>query len=172
MAYSLPAGVIWGILAVLVHPLTSLAQIMMIIAWMYAFTFGVLEAFALPFRPPSLAWQVPAHWLQGRTTWAQNLIWGMALGPGLITRNPYAGMWLLPIFLTFNHNVLTDIGIGILIGLAHAGMRVFGIFSARRHLDACGSHILTQWRWRVGDGLLLLFGAGSFTAAGLAVILH
>jgi hypothetical protein len=172
LAYSLPAAVIWGVLAIIIHPLTSLSQVMVVIAWLYALTFGVLEAFALPFRPLSLAWQVPAQWLQGRSTFVQNLIWGMTLGPGLVTRNPYAGMWLLPILLTLNHNVFTDVGIGVVIGITHAGMRAFGILSTRRHLDECGSHILKQWRWRVSDGLLLLLGAGSFTAAVLATILH
>jgi len=167
----LPAAVVWSILAILVHPLTAVSQVMLLVAWMYALIFGVLEALALPFRPVSLAWQVPAAWLQGRSALAQTLIWGTGLGPGFVTRNPYAGMWLLPVLLTLNHNFLANIGLGVAIGIAHGGARAFGILLTRRNLDACGSSILTQWRWRVADGLVLLFGAGSFTTAVLSMLL-
>lgn len=171
MAYIIPAVVVWSILAIVVHPLTHVPQAMLLVAWMYAFVFGLLEALALPFRPVSLAWQVPAQWLQGRSALAQTLIWGIALGPGLVTRNPYASIWLLPVLLTLNHNFLTNVGIGVVIGIAHGGARAFGVLSTRRNLDACGLRILAQWHWRVTDGLLLLFGAGSFTAAVLTMLL-
>lgn len=144
---------------------------MLLLAWMYALAFGVPEALALPFRPVSLSWQVPAHWLRGRSALMQTLIWGFTLGPGIVTRNPYAGMWLLPVFLTLNHSLVVDLGIGVAIGFAHGGARAFGVLSTRHNLDACGSSILTQWRWRVADGLLLLFGAGSFTGAVLTWLL-
>jgi len=171
MAYIIPAGVVWGILAIVVHPLTHLSQVMVFVAWIYALVFGLLEALAIPFRPVSVVWQVPAQWLQGRSVLVQTLIWGIALGPGLVTRNPYVGMWLLPVLLTFNQHFFTNLSIGVGIGIAHGGARALGTLVARHNLDACGSSILTQWRWRIADGLILLFGAGSFTTAVLTMLL-
>jgi hypothetical protein len=170
-AYMLPAAVVWGALALLVWPLTHARGIMMAVAWLYALVFGVLEILALPFRPPGLSWQVPAQWLKGRSPRVQTLIWGTALGPGLVTRNPYAGMWVLPLLLTFNHDLLTAIGIGVLIGLAHGGARALGVLYAHERLRGCEVPytILTQWRWRVADGLLLLFVAGCLAVPLLAV---
>ena len=171
MAYIVPAVVIWGVLAILVHPLTHLTQIMLLVAWMYALVLGLLEALAIPFRPLSLNWQVPAQWLQGRSAFVQTLIWGAALGPGFVTRNPYAGIWLLPVLLTLNQHFFTNLGIGIVIGTAHGCTMAIGVLLTRQNLDTCGSGILMQWRWRVADGLILLFGAGSFTAAVLTILL-
>jgi len=36
-------------------------------------------------------------------------------------RNPYAGIWLLPILLTLTHNFLANIGLGIAIGMVQGG---------------------------------------------------
>jgi hypothetical protein len=172
LAYTLPAGIIWGLLALVVHPLASLSQWWLLAALVYALIFGLSEALALPLRSPSLTWQVPAQWLRNRPASVQTLIWGITLGPGFVTRNPYAGMWLLPLFLAFNQPLLASVGIGIAIGIAHGGSRSFGILAARSKLDACGSIILTQWRWRVTDGLLLLFGSGYLAVSVLTIFLE
>jgi hypothetical protein len=171
MAYIIPAVVVWGVLAIVVHSLTHLPLIMLLVAWMYALVLGLLEALAISFRPLSLNWQVPAQWLQSRSAFAQTLIWGTALGPGFVTRNPYAGIWLLPVMLTLNQHIFTNLGIGIVIGIAHGGARAIGVLLTRQNLDTCGSGILKQWRWRVADGLMLLFGAGCFTATVLTILL-
>lgn len=171
IAYIIPAVIVWGVLAIVVHPLAHLALIMPFVAWMYALVLGLLEALAIPFRPLSLSWQVPAQWLQGRSAFAQTLIWGVTLGPGFVTRNPYAGMWLLVVMLTLNQHIFTTLGIGIVIGIAHGGARAIGILIKRQNLDACGSGILKQWRWRTADGYILLFGAGCFTATVLSMLL-
>lgn len=144
---------------------------MLLLALIYALVFGVLETLTLPFRQLSSSWQVPAQWLIGRSARAQTLIWGAALGPGLVTRNPYAGIWLLPVVLTINHSFLFDVGFGLLIGAAHGTARAFSILRTSRNPDADGLRIvLTQWRWRVADGFLLLLGGGGFAAAVLAMV--
>lgn len=147
---------------------------MAVAAGLYALVFGLLETLAVPVQQLGLAWQVPAQWLRGRSALAQTLIWGTTLGPGLMTRNPYAGMWLLPILLTISQHFWVNVGIGILIGLAHGSARALGIARLHNNLGACevGITLLMQWRWRVADGCLLLLAAGSFTAAALAFIAH
>jgi hypothetical protein len=173
-AYALPAAIVWGAIAIIVHPLTRVSMLMLLAGGIYALVFGSLEVLAIPFRQLSSTWQVPAQWLQGRSALAQSLIWGVALGPGLATRNPYAGMWLLPVLLMVNSNLWIDMGIGVLIGLTHGGARALEVLKMRRNVPACGLEftLLTQWRWRVADGLLLLVGAGCFAAFLLPILSH
>ncbi|HET8908269.1 MAG TPA: hypothetical protein VFN11_15035, partial [Ktedonobacterales bacterium] len=115
----------------------------------------------------------PAQWLQGRTALAQTLIWGTALGPGLITWNPYAGMWFLLIVLTWSRDALAVVVLGMCIGLVHGVTRALAILYAHRNRGVCGIGFgLTQWRWRVADGSLLLGAAGSCIALALHGVLH
>ncbi|MDQ6660024.1 MAG: hypothetical protein M3Z24_03550 [Chloroflexota bacterium] len=100
----------------------------------------------------------------------QTLIWGMTLGPGFMTRNPYAGIWLLPVFLTLHHNLLINVAIGLIIGITHGTARAFGVIYTHRNLDTCGLSILTQWRWRIVDGLMLLLVAGYLTTYVLPML--
>lgn len=48
---------------------------------------------------------------------------------GLITRNPYAGMWLLPFLLALSHPLLTTIFLGAAIGTIHGAARAGGTHS-------------------------------------------
>ncbi len=50
-------------------------------------------------RLPGSNWAVPSRWIAGRGNLGRTLIWGLTLGPGLMTRNSYAGMLLLPVLL-------------------------------------------------------------------------
>ncbi len=61
--------------------------------------FGLCEVLRIPFRQLGLSWQVPGSWVTGRTAVTQTIIWGACLGPGLMTKNPYAGTWMLPLLL-------------------------------------------------------------------------
>ncbi len=150
----------------MLQPLGAVSLAISLIAGIYALVFGMCEALGLPFRPFGLAWQVPAHWLKGRSARMQALIWGACLGPGLLTRNPYAGMWLLPLLLPLIHGRFAAMSVGIAIGVAHGGGRAFGVLRNRKHLNgSCtDSIILTQWRWRLVDGLALLLVAGSLAS--------
>ncbi len=143
-------------LSVVLWPLGSVPILVTLVAWVYAFTFGILETLGLPIQAPGLAWQVPAQWIRGRSATMQTLTWGACLGPGLVTRNPYAGMWLLPLLTVLDHNLLTAIFIGMAIGVAHGGARAIGVLSNRRHLKVSCNHLVilgVQWRWQFMDGL-------------------
>ncbi len=65
----------------------------------YAVTYGLAETMRLPLRAPESRWQVPSTWVAGRTSQKRAVVWGVMLGPGVLTRNPYAGMWLVPLLL-------------------------------------------------------------------------
>src|SRR5256885_2225457 len=64
----------------------------------YAACYGVLEAAGrLTLAAPGSRWQVPQTMVAGVPGWRRIAVWGSILGPGFLTRNPYAGFGLLPI---------------------------------------------------------------------------
>lgn len=139
----------------------------MLLAWLYALGFGLFEVLGLPVRVPSLSWQVPATWVKGKSATTQTIIWGTLLGPGFVTRNPYAGIWLLPLLLGLNQNLLAAIGIGAAVGFTHGGARAFGIISNRTCVKDLNAHLSVlgrQWYWKYVDGLTLLMATGGLTA--------
>lgn len=120
----------------------------------------------IPFRQIGFNWQVPASWIKGRTTGTQTIIWGFCLGPGLITKNPYAGTWILPLLLTLAPNTLWALCMGAAIGVAHGGGRALGILRNRKKVEGLCIPIMVQdlWRWQFVDGMLLLLVGASLAA--------
>lgn len=148
-------------------PLDGILGVVTLVAWLYALVFGIAETFGLPLRAPSLAWQVPAQWIKGRSPMVQTATWGALLGTGLVTRNPYAGMWLLPLLIALNHDLHTAMAIGMAVGIAHGGARALGVLNNRRHMGTNCSHLMilgAQVRWKYRDGLALLLAAGALAA--------
>lgn len=97
----------------------------------------------------------------------QTVIWGACLGPGVITRNLYAGMWLLPFLILLNNNLFTAIIIGMAIGVAHGSTRALGVLHNRKQMEKNCTHLLilgTQLHWKYIDGLVLLLAAGTLIA--------
>ncbi len=172
-AYILPAAALWGTLSVILEPLEQVHLLMPLIASIYALGFGVIETLSLPFRTPSLAWQVPEQWLQGRSEVAQAIIWGITLGPGWITVNPYAGIWLLPLLTTLGRNLLMAVVVTGIAGAIHGGARAIGVLRNSGQVGGSCSHLLIlgqQLSWRRRDGLILLLVAGTLAAYLLTIL--
>ena len=170
-AYIFPAALVWGGLAALFWLLGHVPLLVPLLALAYTLWFGAHEALGLPQQVPSLAWQMPSGWINRRSPILQALTWGTMLGPGLVTRNPYAGMWLLPLLLALNTNLLMAILVGLAIGAAHGGARALGVLSNREQMDddmdyAYLSILGAQLRWLYLDGLLLLLAAYSLSLLG------
>lgn len=165
VAYVLPAGIIWGVIGTVLVPVREFPWLPFV-AWTYALWFGICEAVGLPFRSLTSTWQVPAQWLQGHSNLAQTFLWGFYLGPGLVTRNPYAGIWLLPLLIPLIHNQFVSIALSVAIGVAHGATRALGVLWNWKSLGDSCSHelVLTQWRWRFIDGIAMLLVAGVLTA--------
>jgi hypothetical protein len=118
-------------------------------------------------RLPNLKWQVPARWIANAKPSRQILIWGALLGPGLVTSNPFATMWLVPIVLCLTGSTILGAEVGLIAGAVHGFARAAGILIAMRN-PQCSLRpellpLLTM-RWRVIDGLALLFSAGALTS--------
>ncbi len=142
-------------------------------AWVYALGFGIFETFAIPIRAPSVEWQVPASWIKRHPKVLQTVTWGALLGPGMVTKNPYAGIWLLPLLITLNHSLYMAIVIGVAVGVAHGSTRALGVLNNLRHIETNCSHLLIlgeQLRWLYRDGLALLLAAGALAAYTLTLL--
>lgn len=173
IAYVIPATIIWGLLGVVLWPLDNIPLLVSLVAWIYTLVFGLLEILGIPFRVPGLRWQVPSSWIKGHPSQVQTIVWGATLGPGLLTVNPYAGMWLLPFLVALNHGLFASIIIAIAIGIAHGSARAVGILSNRRHMDTGCGHLLimaAQLRWQYIDGLALLLATGGLAAYVISLL--
>lgn len=167
--YVLPAMLVWSLLGLFIHSLALLPLIVVSVGLLYALLYGVIEAFGLPVRAPSLTWQVPQTWVKERSPTARAMIWGVSLGPGLITRNPYAGMWLLLPLIALSPGLLA----AALVGAFHGASRAVAILRTRHYLGQDNGHLLmmgSQLRWRLIDGFVLLFASGVLMAYAILLI--
>jgi hypothetical protein len=160
LAYAVPAALVWAPVGLLLGAVHS-SNAVLIAALAYCTLFGLSEALALRLHAPTSTWQVPAEWVIGKGRVAKTMTWGVLLGPGIVTRNPYAAMWLIPLLLALAGNPLAGLVAGAAVGVAHGTFRALGILDNAIHLGAdvhCA--LLAYFRWRLIDGLVLLFLAG------------
>ena len=197
-AYAVPAAAAWAALGLGLSalapivipglPLTglSLGLTALAAAVGYGGYFGVLESWGRRgLSPPRRGWQVPQTLLIEAPVWRRVLIWGAILGPGFLTRNPYAGFGFLPIALASMRGTGAGIVLGALIGLGHGGARAMALLRDVRpspivpiaapagvgsavavptHLDV----VLKTMYWRRIDGVALLAAAAAAFAACLS----
>lgn len=149
----------------MLRSLGGIILVILLVTCCYAAVFGTCEVLGIPFRQLGLAWQVPNQWLHGRSSIMQTLIWGVCLGPGFITRNPYAGIWVLPLLLILTPNWMTAMMLGIAVGFAHGCGRAIGVLKNQCKLEETCSPmmIVKQMRWKFLDGCALLIIAGGLT---------
>jgi hypothetical protein len=130
----------------------------------YAALYGLGELFAPRPRVPGTSWQVPRDWVRQKRLSARAWVWGATLGPGLMTRNPLAGMWLLPLFLLQTGGAMAGLVAGAAAGALHGAGRAVGVIRqirAGEHYDYYES-TARMFRWRYLDGMLLLAVVGVF----------
>jgi hypothetical protein len=150
------------------------ARIALVLTAGYAACYGLVEATGqlggqLRLRPPGTRWQVPQEMVTGVSRRRRILVWGSVLGPGFLTRNPYAGFGLLPIAVAAAGGVRAAIALAAAIGLAHGSGRALALLRDARPGRAAAADpmllVLTSMRWRTLDGLFLLLIAGTAIAA-------
>lgn len=144
--------------------LSGLALILMTGYTMYYGLMEITGRYGLP--PPGLTWQVPARWVSHAPKWRRTVVWGSLLGPGFVTRNPYAGFGLLPLAVASMGELRGGIALAMTLGMLHGLGRAFALL---RHVRDVASpnymdSIVKSMRWRTCDGFALL------TVAGIAVV--
>ena len=130
----MPAVVIWALLGVLLGAL-PLAGPALVAAAVYGCYYGAVEVSGrrgLP--PPGRRWQVPQTMLLGAPPRRRVLVWGAVLGPGLLTRNPYAGFGVLPLAAAAMGGPAAGLALGAAMGAAHGTARAAALLRDVREL--------------------------------------
>jgi hypothetical protein len=157
-AYTVPAVLVWMLIGAVLTSL-PLAVFGLAGAIGYGCYYGLIELTGARGLPaPGRRWQVPQTMLINVSPRRRVLVWGAILGPGLVTRNPYAGFGVLPLALAamrLDGPGLTGLGLtglgltglglstagipaglalGAAIGVAHGGARAIALLRDVREL--------------------------------------
>jgi hypothetical protein len=162
LSYVLPAAGVWALLGLALGAL-PIASAAIVAAAVYGCGYGVVEASGM-IRPaaPGRRWQVPQDMVPGGSGGRRVALWGAILGPGLLTRNPYASFGMLVVLAATVGGLPTAVWVGALIGAAHASGRAFALLrDSASPQDEPFALLLRSLRWRVLDGLALLAVAGA-----------
>jgi hypothetical protein len=103
------------------------AHAAVVIAAIYGCGYGAAELWGLPWPAPGRRWQVPQDLLIGAGGRPRLVVWGTILGPGFLTRNPYAGFGMLLLLAASIGSLPAAVIVAAAIGAAHAGGRAFAL---------------------------------------------
>ena len=162
-AYIGPALVTWAVIGLVLNwlPLSSAALPAIVV---YALFYGVLETAGRAVPPaPGSTWQVPSSWVRNVSGWRRIMVWGAMLGPGFITRNPYAGFGLLVLVVAAAGSIHNGVPLAAAIGLAHAAGRFLALIRDTHQPNTAAGYlqvVLRNMRWRMADGYALLLIGG------------
>jgi hypothetical protein len=174
-AYAVPAAASWALLGLAVCAL-PLAPAAAVLTAVYGCGYGAVEISGLA-RPaaPGRTWQVPQDLLLGVSGRRRVLIWGSILGPGFLTRNPFAGFAALVLLVAAaarpaGGSLVAAVCIAALVGAVHGAGRAIALLrDSEIRPDDPIALLLRSIRWRIADGyaLLLTGGAAIVTAVSL-----
>src|SRR5262249_34846012 len=167
-AYAVPAVAVWTAIGACLGAL-PLARVALPLTAAYAAGYGLIEAAGkLGLPAPGTTWQVPQTMVKGVSRWRRILGWGSGLGPGFATRNPHAGLGLLPLAVAAAGSVRAAALTAAAIGLAHGTGRALALLRDARPGASAGADpmrlVLTSMYWRTFDGYALLVIAGAAVA--------
>jgi hypothetical protein len=165
-AYVVPAAVIWTAAGLLLTAL-PIATVALLAVAAYGLLYGLAEVSgASRLAVPGRAWQVPQDMMIGAGGRRRLLVWGLILGPGFLTRNPYAGFGALPLLVASAGGIRAGIALAAVVGTAHGAGRALALLrdAASPATDPFGM-LLSSLRWRRLDGLLLLMAAAAAVGA-------
>lgn len=185
-AYAVPAIAIWALLG-LALSMVPFRWLALPLAVAYGGYYGSLELAGRRGLPvPGRSWQVPQPMLIGAPPRRRLLIWGVLLGPGFATRNPYAGFGLLPVAVAAMPGAAFAVVLGAGIGLAHGTARAAALVRDIRDLrsadvgvsgpaspgppDGQLDALLKTIYWRRLDGAVLLTAAALAAAASVTYL--
>jgi hypothetical protein len=169
-AYAVPGAAVWLLLGLCLTAL-PLADAALVAVAGYGGYYGVVELTGRRGLPaPGRSWQVPQTFVIAVPPWRRVLLWGAILGPGLATRNPYAGFGLLPLAVAAMSDPAAGLALGAAIGLTHGTARALALLrDVRDPGDAIGhlELLLKTVYWRRLDGCVLLIVAAAALVASV-----
>jgi hypothetical protein len=142
----MPAAATWGLLGLgagwLAVAFPAVRWIALAVAAGYGGYYGAVELSGRrALSPPGRAWQVPQAMLIDAVPRRRILVWGVLLGPGFATRNPFAGFGLLPLAVTAMPGIGPAAALGAGIGLVHGMARALALLRDVRDLNAAPAGI-------------------------------
>jgi hypothetical protein len=168
-AYALPAAAVWAVLGLALTAL-PIGTVALLATVLYGCVYGAAEFCGLSrLQAPGRRWQVPQDFMIGAGSRRRALVWGSILGPGFLTRNPYAGFGILPLLVAgiglaaggAAGRLAVGLTAAVMIGIAHGTGRAFALLrDVSRRQDDPFVLLLRSLRWRALDGLALLGIAG------------
>lgn len=164
-AYLLPAVVIWATFGLIVNALPIRSGALAIVA-AYCFLYGSAEFIGKTLRSPGRRWQVPQN-LVIDTSWRRRLlVWGAILGPGFMTRNPYAGFGASVLVVATAGGITRGVIMAGATGAAHSTARALAMLrDAKRPTAGYLESAIRAAQWKRRDGLALL------TLAAMAAVI-
>ena len=161
-AYLFPALVAWALLGLLLN-LAKLDTPALLSIAAYGAFYGFLATGGIERPPaPSLKWQVPFAWVQGRGPVLKAFIWGSALGPGFATINPYAGFWLLPLVVASENSVEAGIVVAAALGGIHAIGRTLALMRDIRREETAQHDVEPDYGQVIFDYKIAMARAAQF----------
>jgi hypothetical protein len=157
-----PGAAAWALVGLVLGAL-PVAHAALVAAAVYGGAYGVAEVCGLRWpAAPGRRWQVPQDLLIGASGTRRLLVWGAILGPGFLTRNPYASFGMLVLLAASAGSLPATVLVAAVIGAAHAGGRAAALLrdSATPGLEPFAL-LLRSLRWRAIDGIALLAIAGA-----------
>jgi hypothetical protein len=156
--YALAGAAGWAVLGAVLGVLPlQLAALIAVMA--YGAYYGPVEALGgrgVP--PPGSRWQVPQVLVRNASRRRKLFIWGGILGPGFLTRNPYAGFGMLVALAALAGSAWLGLMVAAAIGACHGAGRALAMLrDARRasgleYLNAVAKSLY----WRHCDGFALV----------------
>jgi hypothetical protein len=133
-AYAVPAAIAWSVIGLALAAL-PLAGFALVAAVLYGGYYGLIElAGRRGLPPPGRRWQVPQTMMIDAPPRRRVLVWGAILGPGFLTRNPYAGFAILLLAVAAMPGLAAGLALGAAIGAAHGGARAVALLRDVREL--------------------------------------
>ena len=158
LAFSVPAAVVWVAVAIGMSVLAGIWWVLALMTLAYSLFYGVIAIRGDAFMPPQFRWQVPARWIASSGLARRIVIWGSMLGPGFMTRNPYAGFWVLLLPLAAGQSLT----VAACLGATHGAARGLGILSNvwRDRFMSNQSSWFEMPTWQRRDAHLLILLSG------------
>jgi hypothetical protein len=162
VAYGVPGAAVWAAVGGALNLLDATAVALSVVMC-YSVAYGAMEWFRIPgLSAPGRTWQVPQGLVKGTQRSRRLVVWGLLLGPGFLTRNPYAGFGFLVLAVATPANVGKGVLVGAAIGGGHGVARGAALIrDARRAADVDFMNAArASLQWRAVDGFVLLVGSG------------
>lgn len=131
LSFSISGALFWLLLTLLIRSFQISGHYWSLIGTIYCVVYFVFYTLRVNLPHITSRWQVPSTWLHDYSLLRQITVWSATLGPGIMTRNPYSSMWVIPIAVCLYPNLI----FGCLVGFAHGLGRAVNIIMIAKRMD-------------------------------------